>query len=1467
VQAFPKNAWGKRFLTATAAGNQTFNFFRVCVSDPTAVVLVNGAPIGVPLQNNFYYQIGPTNQPMKIEADKPITIAQYFTSQNRCGNGNPGDPEVIYLSPIEQNINKVLFNSNILVATGPQHFANVIIPNTGTAISSFRLDGAIPPTPFIVHPRDPNFSYIKISGLTQGQHTMQSDSGFNAIAYGFASAESYGYNAGTNVIDLYQFITTQNANATINAPVACKTSPFVFSLTLPYVPLSMKWEITGYPTVDVPAPVPDSTYMLNGRTLNLFRLPTPYVYNTIGNYPVKVTVNTPPNPEGCSGFQVINWVLQVFDPPTPDFTWPAVAASGCVDSIIPITTNNNGGGRPVIRHFWDFGDNTYAYTNNPSKTYSAPGEYTIRYAIMTDAGCLSDTLEKTIRVTNTPTAKFGFTAPQCQGKQITFSDTSNLTGNYGSLVNWNWNLGNTTIFNNSTNADVTTTYPATTTYIATLQVRTTTGCLSLPFALPVTVNPNPVPDFTNAYACLPDGVVNFTGTSTIADGTQNLFSYVWTFGDPASGPLNNDVIKDPSHKYPSVGPFDVKLKVTSNRGCIDSVTKSVANIYPQPKAGFSIPAEVCHRTQVAFNDASNGITHPLARWEWRFYNSANVQIGSASRRDTVFTFPSAGTYTIRHWAFTDQNCVSDTAERTIVINPLPTADNILSSPLCEKNQVTISDNSNPNVGTLVRWHWNLVGATVVNATNNNPVTYTYNNWGDKTIQLMVENSKGCNSDTITKVVRIHPLPKPGFILPEVCLRDAFAPFVDTSSIEDGTIGTVGYLWNFNAGNPPITPGPIPLTSTSVNNNIQFGNAGNYDITLRLQSAAGCVDSIRRTFTVNGVISRASFETLPTNGLCSNQDVEIKNTSLLNFGWLTKLEIYWDWTNNPTVVQLDDTPPVDGIYRHRYPNFQSPLTRDFQVRFVAYSGIICVDDTIHTIRVNASPLVQFDLMPGICVDAAPRQITQATETGGLPGSGAYTGPGVNATGLFDPAAAGVGTHTIRYTFTAANGCSDFRDQTIEVWARPVARLNVLAPTCEKNAIIFTSNGSLSNAANITTWAWNFGDGSLPVIVNNNNPVTHTYTDYGTYTTNLTVTNNRGCVSLPEPLQVKVNPLPRVNFTLPKVCLPAGTANFGDLSNIPDNTESQFKYFWDFGDGFANPPGSDTAIVKNPVYNYSSLGTYTVKLIVKSNNNCVDSISKQLVDVFPQPKARFDSKDSLCIGDVIDFVDNSDGIVRNITQWRWEFGDGRTSSVQNPGYLYRNPGTYTVRLFVYTSEGCISDTASKTIDVWAFPTLNAGPDITVLEDGIRRISDVRVTGSGLTFLWTPSTYLDNPTLQFPTIIQPKDDITYTITVTGRGGCVTNDDLFVKVLKMPKPPNTFTPNGDGFNDYWEIKYLNDYPQCLVEVYNTAGTLVYRSTGYSSPWDGTFKGQKLPVGTYYYVIDPKNGRAKQAGYVTIIR
>jgi gliding motility-associated-like protein len=83
----------------------------------------------------------------------------------------------------------------------------------------------------------------------------------------------------------------------------------------------------------------------------------------------------------------------------------------------------------------------------------------------------------------------------------------------------------------------------------------------------------------------------------------------------------------------------------------------------------------------------------------------------------------------------------------------------------------------------------------------------------------------------------------------------------------------------------------------------------------------------------------------------------------------------------------------------------------------------------------------------------------------------------------------------------------------------------------------------------------------------------------------------------------------------------------------------------------------------------------------------------------------------------------------------------------------------------------------------------------------------------------------------------------------------------------PNTFTPNGDGINDTWNIKNIENYPGLTLEIYNRYGQLIYRSVGYSKPWDGTFNGMPLPVASYYYILDPKDGSPKLSGAVLIIR
>ncbi|HWZ15053.1 MAG TPA: gliding motility-associated C-terminal domain-containing protein [Mucilaginibacter sp.] len=113
------------------------------------------------------------------------------------------------------------------------------------------------------------------------------------------------------------------------------------------------------------------------------------------------------------------------------------------------------------------------------------------------------------------------------------------------------------------------------------------------------------------------------------------------------------------------------------------------------------------------------------------------------------------------------------------------------------------------------------------------------------------------------------------------------------------------------------------------------------------------------------------------------------------------------------------------------------------------------------------------------------------------------------------------------------------------------------------------------------------------------------------------------------------------------------------------------------------------------------------------------------------------------------------------------------------------------------------------------------------------------------------------------------TYWVTVTNDNGCPATDTVKIKETYCSniKPPNTFTPNGDGINDTWNIKDLKSFTQCTVFIYTRWGQLVYQSVGYARPWDGRFNGKALPFGAYYYVINLKNNIPPLTGSVTIIR
>jgi gliding motility-associated-like protein len=1473
LQLMPKSAWGKNYVTAPFADRQ-YDIFRIVVSDPTTVVTLNGAVLNAAtLVNGTYYQFT-SSAANVISSDKPVMVIQYMISMT-CDTRNngmtgpgapyPGDPEMIIINPIEQTLNDVTVVSARANLTPPntnitKHFFTIIMKSNATA--SLRIDGN-PAAGVFVPIGTSGYSYLQenvtASTNVNPSHRIKADSGFIALAYGMGMVESYGYNAGTNIIDLYQYITLQNQFASVNFPATCINTPFKFSITLPYQPVKIKWDFSGAganispnasvqidpPTGQTVVP-PDSSFIRDGKTLYVYKLSSNYNFTTAGTYPIKVSVNNP-TPDGCSGDQEINYSVVVY--PLPSVGW-TVTSNGCVTEPVQFTDTTNTYGRTITSWLWDFDDATTSNIKNPSKTFSAAQTYNVKLTTITDIGCVAQSTKPLI-LTAPPVAAFTVDSPRCVSSAITFTDNSTIPS--GAITKWYWNFGNGNTLTNTTNAAVTQTYAATGTYNVTLQVESGTGCKSVVMPYTLTVAPNPVVDFTIPdIVCLPVGAATFTNQSSIADGSQSQFVYAWTFGD---GGIS--AIKEPTHHYTATGPFDVKLKVTSNAGCMKELTKSINTIYARPTANFNTAAEICLRDTALFINSSSATGQTIASWHWNFDDA-----GTSALPDPKHLYTSTNTFNVSLYIISDKGCYSDTMTKQLVVNPLPTAAFINSAPVCETRNITFTSQSVPNAGTLTNWYWDFGDTHNSNLNNGAPFGHTFDTAGNYDVRLAVTSSKGCKSDTVMHTVVVHQQPIPNFILPEVCLNDSYAQFVDSSYIDDNTDSSFIYSWNFGDANANIAN---PNTSPLKNPVHKYTALGDYTAKLIITSVHGCVDSISKTFTVNGSFPVADFEVQNASSLCSNRQVVIKNKSTVAPGNVTKLEIYWDYGNAPTVKEVDDVPFFDETYSHLYPDFQQPLTKVFQVRVVAYSGGTCTDDKIIPVTVNASPKTQFITMPGICFDAVPRQITQASETGGVPkAQDIFSGntSGIAASGVFNPATAGVGTYTIQYLYISNAGCRDSSTQSITVWPSPTAVFNIDSPRCEKNAITFSSN-SVANFSNIITWNWDFGNGTATY--NNANSFQHTYIISNTYTTTLQVMTDSGCVSPLATKALKVHYLPRVAFDIPPICLPDGKGIFNDLSTIPDGTAGLFSYRWDFGD----PNDPDPSTQKSPMHRYSAVGPYQVKLKVTSVEGCVDSLTQTNGSIYPQPKADFTvTPGEVCLGDAFDFSDNSHttGNAETVVQWHWNFGDGSSPSpVKDPSHTYAIDSTYKVSLYIFSSRGCVSDTMEKNVTVHPYPKVNAGPDVFVLEDGYIILSPV-VSGTNLSYAWSPGSFLDNPDIKNPRFTPGLDQL-YTLTVTGIGGCASDDDVFVTVLKSPVVPNVFSPNKDGINDTWNIQYLDSYPGCTVEVYDRFGRKILSSQGYNKPWDGKVNGKDMPVGTYYYIINPKNGRKPLSGSLTILR
>jgi PKD repeat protein len=411
------------------------------------------------------------------------------------------------------------------------------------------------------------------------------------------------------------------------------------------------------------------------------------------------------------------------------------------------------------------------------------------------------------------------------------------------------------------------------------------------------------------------------------------------------------------------------------------------------------------------------------------YDSGNINVYV---NDTLFltgyqqfNFSGYLGFTASTGGYTDNH----TIKNVIIYTQMPPSFAGNSQSFCPHDTIQIGGPPNPNYV----YSWSPVFG-LKDTASSSPYVHVPNDSSNSVyykyfVKTSFNSNPGCAS-TDSVILKVYPNPKVHFTTPEICLTDAVAQFYDSSFTGDSTTLPFSYVWNF--GDPNAQPGN-PNSSTAMNPTHHYSAAANYLMTLAVTNSEGCADSSSKIFTVNGAIPQAVFSVNTVPVLCSNQSVSITNESIVDFGSITKVQIYWG--DSSTVSYTDDQPFPGKLYSHDYPNPVISNTTTYTIRMISSSGITCQSELDKQISVQPSPHVQFGAIPSFCDYDSSTAITEASELTGLPGSYSFFGMGISTDGVFNPQLTGPGNYTILYKYTSTNGCFDTASQTVLVVAPP------------------------------------------------------------------------------------------------------------------------------------------------------------------------------------------------------------------------------------------------------------------------------------------------------------------------------------------------------------------------------------------------------------------------------------------------
>jgi len=1054
-----------------------------------------------------------------------------------------------------------------------------------------------------------------------------------------------------------------------------------------------------------------------------------HTYNLPGNYDVSLVAF---DSHGCSDTLTLNSYIHVIN--TVGNFIPPATITGCV----PFNTTFSNTTQGAVSWHWDFGDGNTSTQQNPSHTYNASGFFTVALTIQLDGGCIQS--YPVFRTFDIKGGQGGFTfinQTQCSPFVVDFAGS--LSGNLSSCF-WDFGDGITSILQNPTHS-----YANSGFYTVKYTNITSQGCTSTTIETNG-IHFNPCPSGGNngsseggnggwnqgsiAYSLPPQNgcvpfMVHFNNT------LSQTVSWLWNFGDGNTSNLQN-----PIHNYTTSGNYDVTLIAQNSSGQNDTVIYSSYIHASAINTDFSFTENSdCINTTLT----CTGISSNAVQWYWDFDNG-NTSI----LQNPINTFPdSINNYTITLttenangcsgslsknmlktayngaiWASNNEVCINQPVsfncassnfisylwnfgdgttsslpnpEHSYLIGGIYQVELILtenngcthhsslqnlisvenpianfSSALANGCNSQTVNFTNLSAGTSVplanHCKWNF-GDGSAEQWAENP-THIYSIPGNYLVTLTVNHLNNC-FNSITKTIHVHPIAANFSFTQNTSCFPITVSFIDSS-----TTTTVSWLWDFGDG-----------TTSSLQNPIHtFAIAPQGDVTLSVSDANGCQGTITKPnitfFYTDFWVSAAD--------VCTSTDVQFFDASSNAGQW------QWDFGDGNTSTLQNPT--------HAYQNNGS-----YTVTLISNSIEGCIDTAIFSSINSSKPTADF---------SSPNHANCS------PTLVSFTDLSINATSWlwdFGDGSSSLnqypthvynvpGLYTIKLIVTNVLGCSDtlIRINYIEILG-PVANFTASAnQPCLESVIQFTDFSS-----NAISWNWNFGDGNISSLQNPSN----TYQNTGQYTVSLIVKDSHGCKSnfaLVNP--ITVHPLPTAGFTASDTisCTPFAVS-------FHNNSQNAISYLWDFGDG-------NTSTLQDPSHAYLNFGTYSVSMVATNQFGCSDTKLFNSIIANKTPVVNFSANNSGgCSPLNIAFTDSSTNIQN--ANYFWNFGNGITSSQQNPSAVFINPGLYSISLLITNSTGC-KDSLVKTafIEVYDFnpPEESTIKVVTVISDNSTSLS---------------------------------------------------------------------------------------------------------------------------------------------------